>query len=292
MNNKKIPTHIAYSDESNYSEGRYRSISMVSMPAGKVAEITSEIKSKLVGSNVSEAKWGKIKGARDRFAAIKILDICTKEAAKKNIRLDVLIWDMEDKRHRNLEGRDDLANFRNMYIQLLKNVLRKRWSMDATWQFFPDENSIIDWGYIKNTLAKTDRFINKKPNLFTEEWHNMRHHFNILEIAEVSSTETILVQIADVFAGMGVFSYTQNDVYSAWVRENSQQTEMFPEPSREFTNREKEHSQVLFHFLRNTAKYKLGISNKQGLRTYNPSNPINFWLYEPRRKSDRAPVRS
>ncbi len=291
MKKKKSTTHIAYSDESSYRKGRYRSISMVSMPAEKVAKITSKIKVELSNSDISEAKWNKIKGAKNRFAAMKILDICSKEAARKNIRIDVLIWDMEDERHKNLQGRDDLANFKNMYIQLLKNVMRSRWSMDATWQFFPDENSVIDWEHIKNTLAKTDRFANKKPNLFAEEWHDMRHHFNILEIAEVSSSETVLVQIADIFAGMGVFSYKQHDIYITWERENSQQIEMFSSSPKEFTKKEKEHSEVLHHFIGNANKYKLGISNKKGLRTYNPSNSINFWLYEPQRKSDKAPLR-
>ena len=120
----------------------------------------------------------------------------------------------------------------------------------------------------------------------------MRQHFNIVEIAEVSSRETILVQIADIFAGMSVFSYRQQAIYSAWERENSQQREMFPSPHRKFTKKEKEHSRVLQHFLESAAKYKLGISNKEGLRTYNPSNPINFWLYQPQHKSDKAPLRS
>ena len=265
---------------------------MVSMPADKVAEIALRIKSKLLESNVSEAKWDKIKGAKNRLAAIKLLDICCKEAYDKNMRVDVLIWDTKDQRH-TLQGRDDLANFKNMYIQLLKNVMRKRWSTDATWQFFPDENSVIDWKHFRNILANTDRFENKKANLFPDEWHDISHHFNILEIAEVSSKETILVQIADIFAGMGVFSYKRYATYTAWKRQNSQQMELelFSPEVVKFTRKEEEHSLVLHHFLQNSAKYKLEVSNKQGLRTYNPANPTNYWLYQPQRKSDKAPRR-
>ncbi|MGP8330365.1 MAG: DUF3800 domain-containing protein [Methanosarcinaceae archaeon] len=283
-------THIAYSDESKHNTGRYRSISMVSMPADRVAEITLRIKTKLIESDVNEAKWSKVKNARNRFAAIKLLSICSEETYKKNMRLDVLIWDTEDERHK-LPGRDDLANFKNMYIQLLKNVMRKRWSMDATWQFFPDENSIIDWKHFRNILANTNRFTNKKANLFTDEWRDISHHFNILEIAEVSSKETMLVQIADIFAGIGVFSYERHAVYEAWKRQNSEQIEMFPSKPVKFTKKEEEQSLVFHHFLQNSAKYRLEISNKEGLRTYNPANPINFWLYQPQRKSDKAPRR-
>lgn len=284
-------THIAYSDESNHNTGRYRSIAVVSMPAHLASEIASKITQKLMESDVRYIEWKKIKGAKNRFAAIKLVDICSVEACNKNLRVDVLVWDTKDERHK-IQGRDDLANFKNMYIQLLKNVMRKRWSIDATWQFFPDENSIVDWSHFRNILANTNRFSNKRENLFTDSWSDFAQHFNIFEIEEVDSKETVLVQVADVFAGMGVFSYEQNSVYAAWDRQNSQQMEMFSPAPVEFTRKEDEHSQVLHRLLQNAKKYRLEISNRQGLRTYNPANPINFWLYTPQHKSDKAPLRT
>ena len=140
-------------------------------------------------------------------------------------------------------------------------------------------------------MANTNRFANKKANLFTDEWHEISHHFNILEIAEVGSNETMLVQIADIFAGIGVFSYERHAVYKAWKRQNSEQIEMFPSKPVKFTKKEEEQSLVFHHFLQNSAKYRLEVSNREGLRTYNPANPINFWLYQPQRKNDKAPLR-
>lgn len=285
-------THLAYSDESQHNTGRYHGICMVSLPAEHAARIVAEIEARLVESEVTEVKWKKIKGARDRFAALKVINICVQEARQGHLRLDVIIWDTEDDRHK-LPGRDDRANLKNMYIQLFKNVLRKRWPIESTWQIFPDENSIIDWAYVRNTLANTDRFTSQKPNLLGEEWLSLRTHFNIFEIAEISSREICLAQVADLFAGMGVFSYEHFGIYQAWARKNSQQLELITTTDENFTSKEEEHSRTLYEFNQQTAKYRMGISitSSHGLSTRNPSCPINFWPYHPQHKYDKAPIR-
>jgi hypothetical protein len=287
-----ITTHLAYSDESQHNIGRYRGICMVSLPAEQGVRIVNEIEKKLVESDVTEVKWKKIKGARDRFAAIKLIEICVQEAIQGHLRLDVIIWDTKDERHK-IQGRDDQANLQNMYIQLFKNVLKKRWPINSTWQIFPDENSIIDWDYIQNTLANTDRFTSQKPNLLGDEWLSLRTNFNIYEIAEVCSRDIFLAQVADLFSGMGVFSYEHFGVYQSWERKNSEQPELIITKEESFTSKEEEHSRTLNEFKKETTKHRLGISLKssQGLKTHNPSGPINFWLYQPQHKYDKAPIR-
>ncbi|MFH2103224.1 MAG: DUF3800 domain-containing protein [Chloroflexota bacterium] len=286
-------THLAYSDESQQNIGRFHAIGMLSLEAEHAKSISSSIQSKLAQSEVDEAKWKKIKGARDRFAALKICDICVQEAHQKRLRVDVLIWDTQDERHK-IVGRDDKKNLENMYIQLFKNVFRKRWPITSTWQVFPDENSAIDWSYLRNTLANTNRFTDQKPNLLSEEWTEISAHFGIHEIAAVSSRDTHLAQAADLFAGMGVFSYEHYDVYKTWERQNSSQPELFESnPPQSFSSKVEEHSRVLSNFFAQARKYSLGISLNSfgGLCTPNPSNPINFWFYRPQYQYDKAPIR-
>jgi len=283
-------THLAFSDESQHNTGRFRGIGMLSLPAEHAARISAEIRHQLETSNVTEVKWKKVRGARDRFAALKVLALCVEEAWQGHLRVDVLIWDTQDQRHK-LPGRDDNANLRNMYIQLFKNVMRNRWPMESVWQLFPDENSALDWKYIKGTLRNTDRFAEKEKTLFGNDWINLRTHFNLVDIAEVSSHEAPLAQAADLFAGMGVFSYEYHDTYSAWERQNSLQMELLPSEPLVFTSKEEEHARVLNEFLRESRRRGFNILNTSGLHTPNPTCAINFWLYRPQRKDDKAPLR-
>ncbi len=117
-------THLAFSDESNYNTGRYRGLGLVSLPAAIAQKLISEIEQSLQKSNVSELKWKKIKNARDRYAAIKVIDICLSYVSRRELRVDVLIWDTQDSRHR-VVGRDDIQNIKNMYIQLFKLEFRQ-----------------------------------------------------------------------------------------------------------------------------------------------------------------------
>ena len=62
-------THIACSDESNWSFGRYRSIALVTAQAEHFEAFTNELLALLKDSGINEFKWERLKTARDRFAA-------------------------------------------------------------------------------------------------------------------------------------------------------------------------------------------------------------------------------
>ncbi len=285
-------THLAYSDESQQNIGRFHAIGMVSLKAECAKQISDDIQNILSESEVREAKWQKIKGARDRFAAIKIFDLCLSEACKNILRIDVLIWDTNDSRHK-IVRRDDNKNFINMYIQLFRNVFRKRWPNNSTWQVFPDENSVIDWAYIRNTLANQNRFTNEKELLFPKEWFKLNTDFGICEIVGIDSKNNYLAQAADLFAGMGVFSYEHYDIYKKWEILNPAQPKLFNiESSSTLSSKEEEHSCVMNTFLSRAQNHHMGISIKSnGLSTHNPLKPINFWLYTSKRPNDKAPIR-
>jgi hypothetical protein len=112
-------THVAYSDETHHSVGRFKGIGVVTATLDVATRASEEVRAILATANVSEMKWEKLRTARDRAAAIQVAEWLFGKLTA--LRVDVLTWDIEDPRHR---GRDDVANLHRMYHHLMKNVLR------------------------------------------------------------------------------------------------------------------------------------------------------------------------
>lgn len=118
-------THVAYSDESYYTDERYRSIAVVTLENSDKDNFSRTFGELISGSQISEFKWNKLRQARERFAAMKMIDEAIILAQNRHIRIDVLIWDTEDSRH-GIKGRDDIANLQRMYYHLFKYVLKAK----------------------------------------------------------------------------------------------------------------------------------------------------------------------
>jgi len=290
-------THVGFSDESNWNKGRYRSLGLVTLPLETSQQTQKDLQAILSESAVTEFKWKKLRRARERFAARKLLFYTIKRAVEGAFRIDVLIWDTQDARH-SVVGRDDIDNLQRMYFHLFKNVMARRWSDNAIWRFYPDEQTSIDWESMRVFLAKASSRIEPQISIF----HNLpfrwilRRYFHIEQIIEGISAEQPLLQLADLFAGMTVFSYTKYAAYEAWMLANSPTQPLFPVDTKSkngSSNGDIEKFTTLKYFDQQCKSHKLGVSLKsnRGLRTPNPANPINFWLYQPQHPMDRAPTR-
>lgn len=264
-------THVGFSDESNWNVGRFRSLSLVTAPLEYLDELENELKALLLKSEVGEFKWNKLKGARERFAACNMCRIAIEKARAGKLRVDVLIWDIQDSRH-NVLGRDDIANLQRMYYHLFINVLRRRWPNNAVWRLYPDEHTAVDWQTLEDFLEKKE--------------------FGLEEIVPATSAERPLLQLADLFAGMAVFSREKFQDYQAWLEAPQSRLSgdtLDVDPSRS----EKERFNVLRYFDKICKARKLGVSleKTQGLWTPKPKNPLNFWIYKPQHPDDKAPTR-
>jgi hypothetical protein len=117
--------------------------------------------------------------------------------------------------------------------------------------------------------------------------------FDIEEIQPVTENDPILITVADIFAGLAVFSRGKFKEFESWTSKS--QTHLFKdeEAGSNSSNRDKERFQVLYYFNSICKKLKLGVSLKstQGLQTKNPANPLNFWPYYPQSPEDIAPKR-
>ncbi len=86
---------------------------MYSFPAEHYERLDDEVQSILADCDVSEFKWKKVRSAQYRFAALAIVDLVLDHVWQSDLRVDALIWDTYDSRHR-LDNRDDRANFERM----------------------------------------------------------------------------------------------------------------------------------------------------------------------------------
>ncbi len=286
-------THVGFADESNWNTGRFRSLGMVTLHLDHLQSIEGEVRRLLNESGVQEFKWRNLRGARERFAAEKLCAFAVDKASAVQLRVDVLVWDIEDSRHKILK-RDDTANLGRMYYHLFRSVLRKRWPDNATWRIHPDEHTAMDWETLQNCLERRSVRIEMNLSLFAD--NRLRREFGISAIQPVSSGGHPLLQIANLFAGLAVFSHEKYNEYKNWLQNNSVQESFLAEddassnPSRS----SQERFTVLKQFDEACKRKRLGVSLKSshGLRTRKPRNPINFWMYEAQHLEDKAPQKS
>lgn len=292
-----LPTHTAYADESYYTKERYRSVSILTFEKSKEGLIKDSYKSLIEESSIKEFKWSDLRQARDRFAAIKIIDQTTDFARKNYLRMDVLIWDTYDSRHK-IPSRDDIANLQRMYYHLFKHVLQNRWQKQSVWELYPDENSALNWVSVHDYLDIASLSMQIHPSIFKKGSFSIRlnRDFQILRIQEVSSITEPLIQVTDLFAGIGAYSHSIFDKYNQWLSNENGQMRLNFEMNYKLektSNSERERFRVIKHFDDQCKKTKLGVSlnSGKGFKTFDPKTPINFWVYQPQHINDKAPTK-
>jgi len=287
-------THVGFADESQWNTGRFRSLALVTCPIAAREALESEVIRLLADSNVTEFKWKDVAGARERFAAEKLCGFAVSRAIAGQLRVDELGWDIEDSRHK-VAKRDDIANLERMYYHLLRNVMRRRWPNNAVWCLHPDEHTALDWETLQDCLEGVGSRIELECTLFTGGNFRLRlrREFGVEEIRPVPSGTHPLLQVADLFAGLAVFSRQKYNDYQKWKGETGAQTSLFDRRQGTFdpSRRMRQRSQILSKFDQICKSRKLGVSLKTraGLWTPNPNSPINFWMYEPQQSEDKAP---
>jgi hypothetical protein len=284
--------YTVFSDESYSTGERFRSISAFSFPSKFELRFSESLTNILEVSCVEEFKWQKLRDAKHRFCALSLINFIFETLSKNNVRIDVLTWDIRDSRH-NILGRDDISNFGRMFFHLMKNVLLRR-ENQSIWRIFPDEKLDVDWITIKDCLNSVGKWSHivyspKIDKLVTAE------NYTIDTFTEVESHEHPCIQIADLFAGLSVFSINKYDRYKNWWNYHYCTISLFEKvEEEEYSNSEINRFKVLNSFNTGCKKRTLGVSldSFKRLCTLNPDNPINFWLYKPQHDFDTAPTRT
>ena len=291
-------SHVAYADETQHNIGRFRGIGLISLRYVDASNRDADVQNLLSDSGISEFKWSRLNSRNDRDAACKMLDYAIKKACVGVLRADVLTWDIQDRRHM-VRGRDDIANLQRMYYHLFKNVMRVRWPDGSIWQLCPDEQTSIKWHEIQDFLNLASSQVEIRRDIFNQGKFSLtlKEEFGVKQIVPCQSCKEPLVQLADLFAGLAAYSRNRYDRYELWQRTHGQKRQLGlfpPEPqlSAQLSNRDHSRCHVLATFDAACKRVRLGVGLKdsRGLKTYGPSNPINFWWYEPQHEKDRAPT--
>ena len=273
-------SHIAYADETSYNIGRFPAIALISLSQNQVEQVNQDIAFILAQSNVAEFKWERLNSAKSRFAALNLINYAVNKAADKVLRVDVLTWDMQDGRHR-IPKLDKIANLQRMYYHLFRNVLRTRWPDEAVWQLRPDEHTAMAWDVVLDYLDSGS--LSWEPSDKLEL--RLKRDFQILAIQPAHSNLEPLVQLADLFAGLGSYSRACYGRLQTWQKSPQ---------SSELSHTDRERCLVITELDQRCKKRRLGVSlnTHRGFRTLNPKKPINFWWYIPQHDTDTAPTRS
>jgi hypothetical protein len=287
------PTHVAFSDESHHNFGRYRGIGMVTLCSENHIVFDTELKTCLRDSGLVEFKWSDLSSAQHRFAALKLVDWCFEKLLNQCLRIDVLIWDTQDSRH-TIQGRDDMANLERMYYHLFRNVLNTRWPDGSRWKLFRDEQSAIDWHKMNEVLHYVSSTTEHQRDL-SGLTLRIKTEFSIQQICPCLSHEHGLVQVSDLFVGLGVYSRTSYDRYRAWLasRDSQERFDFDTVDNPKLSRADKERCTLLSTLDERCKKAKLRVSLKtsRGLRSLNPASPLNFWWYQPQADYDKAPTK-
>ncbi len=272
-------SHVAYADESSYNIGRFPAIALISLPQAQVEKVNQSLALILQQANVREFKWERLNSAKSRFAALSLINYVVNSAADKVLRVDILSWDMQDGRHR-IPKLDKIANLQRMYYHLFRNVLRIRWPDDAVWQLRPDEHTAMAWDMVMDYLDMGS--LSWEPSDRLEL--RLKRDFQIQKIQPAQSNQEPLVQLADLFAGLGSYSRACYSRYQTWQKHPS---------TSELSHTDRERCRIIAELDLRCKKRRLGVSLKthRGLRTLNPKKPINFWWYIPQHDTDIAPTR-
>jgi len=286
-----IYNHCAFSDDSGHEDGRYNSLGIITLKCSQYNNLILELQKLFSGSGIkNEFKWEKVRTARDGFAANKINDFVFKHL--NDLRIDVIIWDMQDSRHKNIFNIDDNKNLGRMYYHLINYVFSKKWGNKCTWCWQPDKQSSMDW----RSLAKC--LVGKRYKKIIDLFNINKNDFWKLglKIIKISnSRKEPFIQVADYFAGLGAYSYGHFDKYINWLNLRGGQKALFNGniKKRKLSCSERVRFPLLESFVDQCKKNKMtiGVESTSGLRTHDPRNNINFWLYKPQNIHDKAPTK-
>lgn len=239
-----------------------------------INEIENEFRAILTNTsiNISTFKWGKFNKVNKVNAFKDFFNFISPFLLDNKMYIHILIWDTLDSRH-SIFPRDDNKNLGMMYHKIIKNFANYNLNDDDSLIIYPDRQNCIDWQLIEEILEK-------------EGFFNLEYGRTI-RIEESNTENAYLIQLADIFAGIGRTSYSDYDEYE--VHGDVTQTFLIPfddEPSVKNKIRFR-----IIRFIHNWAKknkLQISITEKRGFKSHK-KGPLNFWFYEPQHENDKAP---
>ena len=157
-----ITDYFAFTDESNHSDGDYRSIALIGIHEDYIWHVQRKLTNLLEEYNtkITSFKWKTIQNNNKTNALKKLLEFLFPLMMDEIVKIEVLIWNIYDKRH-NIVGRDDSKNLSYMYNKIIKDFVQRHLKDDDKLYIFSDQNSAIDWKELEEILINQEIYIEK-----------------------------------------------------------------------------------------------------------------------------------
>ena len=253
----------------------------------KVNEKLNEILKKYGITTPKKFKWNRFNSMDKVYALEEFLNYLFRLMFDDLAFIHTIIWDIKDSRH-DILRRDDSKNLSLMYYKLIKNFAKDKMKTGDTLTIYTDRNNSIDWRLIEDILPNDGIYNTKKLEFCTVG-------LSKVFIKESNTQENALIQIADIFAGLGRTSYEDYDNYEKWL--NQGQQSLFPEekPDKIYISNKEKHRFKIYKFIDDNCKrksWKVSLKTNKGFSTFkDESKPLNFWFYRPQHEEDRAPLK-
>jgi len=248
---------VIHSDESSYNYGAVRGVGAVSLRVDDAARLGDELTMLMHESGMRELKWEKVRTARGAFAAQKALTWALDHALDGGLWIETLTWAVTSAAASRAR-RPILTQLQGAYTTLLSNVMARhaqRGEQSQGWRIVPDEQSAIPWTRIQEALPQT------------------------ATIMPARSEPQPFIQLADVFAGLAVFSRAAYDAYERWLCFRGR-----GQGARATTTSEGVHGSQAYRFILLDEFYAacvrrlpgISLQTRRGLYTWRAESPIQF----------------
>jgi hypothetical protein len=248
---------VIYSDESSYNYGAVRGVGAVSLRVDDTERLGDELTVLIRESGMRELKWEKVRTARGAFAAQKALTWALDHALDGELWIETLTWEVTSAAASRAR-KSTLTQLHSAYTALLSSAIARhpeRGESSQSWRIVPDEQSAIPWRRIQVALPQT------------------------ATIMPARSEPQPLIQLADVFAGLAVFSRAAYDAYERWLCVRGRDQDAHATTSSEGVYGSQAYRFVLLDEFYTACVRRLpGISlqTRRGLYTWRADAPIQF----------------
>jgi hypothetical protein len=285
--------YLIFSDESGTAGNeRYHAIGTVSGSLQDMRTLHKQLGDMLEKHKKSDVKFKKLNGDSTYTKISKeFISLGLEKCHEGIIRINVMVWDTQDRRH-SIQGRDDTENFKRMYYHALK-VTMKQWNNQLKWEFYPDEHTAINWQEIADYLSRTNLSRdNKVEQTLFGDLINL-DFAKIYPPTDSSSPKYHNIQLADLFAGIVRTSHLYGQDLIEWRLVNGS-GELLPTVANQdhgLSKGQKAKFEIMSHFKDRAGHHRLGVnlSKNKYFQTFNKN--ILLWKYEPQNHLDKAPVK-
>jgi|GEM_PF-7011913 len=264
--------NYVFMNKKDYIQDKFRTIAIMSVTEEKYFEACDKLRLMLYEHNIpiDDFELENIE-THEEYRIIRLyLDYLSKLIKSGDVKIHVMIWEMEEREYHPIEEENML---KKRYNHLINNFIKTQFDNKDEIYLYNNKNIIInsirdklrDSHQLKKIHSDKTLDINPGYKMKEEVIENKKLHF-----LDKPFENEYLTKVADLFAGIVKLSY--DDTRREELEESIWKNE---EPKTPCPIRKK----IYDAMKRLGSSY--GASYKSGFRTKKKDEPVNFWYYRP-----------